>query len=157
MDRRVAWIIGSLLVVACDDDSRSPVTAPAPEPPPPFVLYTSTPAAGDPVHVTCTSDGHCRGLSWTIHVARMPADATALRTLFFDQRGRECAVGVTDFRRINNIDAFMGTSFVLQCELPFTTSSMGVQMLNSRRDPIAGGELRGVGWTFTVIPVRDPD
>jgi hypothetical protein len=122
----------------------------------PFVLATSTPAVGEHVSVTCTSDGACRGLSWTVHVAHMPDDAVALRALFYDTSGRECAAGSTIYRRIDNVDSFMGTSFALQCDLPFRTTRMGVQLLNSRREAFAGAEIPGVGWTFTFVPPRDP-
>ena len=157
MDRRVALIACLLSLAACDDDDPTPVAPTvAPAPVAPFVLYTSTPAVGRYVSVTCPVDGDCRGLSWTIHVANMPADAVALRALFFDAANRECAAGTTIYRRIDGKDAFLGSSFALQCELPFTTTRMGVQLLNSRREAFAGAEIPGVGWTFTFVPARDP-
>jgi hypothetical protein len=114
-------------------------------------------AVGQHVSVSCTSDGHCSGLSWTVHVNRMPDDAVALRALFYDAAGRECAAGSTIYRRINDIDSFLGSQFVLQCDLPFTTTHMGVQLLNSRREAFAGADLPGIGWNFTFVPARDPD
>ena len=156
MDRRVALIACAISLAACDDAAPPPAAPSVVAPAPPFVLAASTPHVGEHVSVSCTSDGTCSGLSWTVEVNGMPDDAVLLRALFYDAAGRECAAGSTIYRRINGVDSFLGSTFALQCELPFTTHRMGVQLLNSRREAFVGAEIPGVGWTFMLVPARDP-
>jgi hypothetical protein len=156
MNLRACVVAFSLLAFACDDDDELAPAAPShPEDPAPFMVSATTPLPGHPVSVTCTSDGRCQGLSWTIDVARRPPEAERLRTIFYDAAGRECAVGSTIYRRINGIDTFVGSSFAVQCELPFVTSRMGVQLLDGLSVPVRGDEFR-LGWPFLSLPPRDP-
>jgi hypothetical protein len=156
MNLRAVLVACALLASGCDDDDERVPAAPSnPEHPAPFRLSATTPRPGEPVSVSCTSDGRCQGLSWTVDVAERPPDAELLRAIFYDGAGRECAVGTSIYRRINGIDTFTGASFVVQCDLPFVTSRMGVQLLDGLGVAVRGDEFR-LGWAFLSLPPRDP-